>query len=202
MKALLGGTLIALFLSITGQAADVAAAPKSTTGDIIYGDPKADIEIIEYGSLTCAHCAHFANDILPVIKEKYLDTGKARLHYRNIIRDQVDLAISAVARCGDMERSHKLMSAFFKTQDNWIHIGSEAAMIDAIATVAAAGGMDRTEFDRCAADADLRKSLVEMTQRGAQLYGVRSTPTVIVNGMVLPDYSAESIEAAIGLSLK
>ncbi|WCL55510.1 thioredoxin domain-containing protein [Gimibacter soli] len=202
MKAIIGGTLIALFFSAAGQAADVAAAPHGTKGDIIYGDPKADIEIIEYGSLTCAHCAHFANDILPAIKEKYLDTGKARLHYRNIIRDQVDLAISAVARCGDMEMTHKLTAAFFASQDKWIHLGSEAAMIDSLATVAAAAGMERTEFDRCAADADMRKGLVEMTQRGAQLYGVRQTPTVIVNGMVLPDYSAESIEAAIGLSLK
>src|SRR5262245_29408150 len=44
--------------------------------DHVLGSKDAPITMIEYASLTCPHCAHFHNDILPKIKSNYIDTGK------------------------------------------------------------------------------------------------------------------------------
>ncbi|MEO8619159.1 MAG: thioredoxin domain-containing protein, partial [Sphingomicrobium sp.] len=35
----------------------VAATPE---GGIVMGNPKAKVTLVEYGSLTCSHCKHFA----------------------------------------------------------------------------------------------------------------------------------------------
>src|SRR5205085_4897225 len=45
-------------------------------GDEVLGDEKASVTVIEYASMTCPHCAHFALTTFPQLKEKYIDTGK------------------------------------------------------------------------------------------------------------------------------
>ena len=43
------------------------------------GDDEAPVSVIEYRSLTCSHCAEFANEIFPKIKKHYIDTGKSKI---------------------------------------------------------------------------------------------------------------------------
>ena len=222
MKRFLGVAAIALSLAACGDKAEKGAADKAEGGDsvaasavtapaeategtwgaILYGDPNAPVEIVEYASLTCPHCAHFANDILPAIKEKYVDTGKVKISYRNFIMNQVDLAASTVARCGDMEMTQKLMAAFFETQGEWAHSQDQRAILDALARTARRAGMSRTEFDRCLANTDMHKHLVEMTQEGVNKFEVNSTPTLFVNGKKLDNYLGETVEAAVEAALK
>ena len=45
------------------------------------GNPDAPVKIVEYASFTCPHCATFHLDVLPNIKEKYLDKGLVQLEY-------------------------------------------------------------------------------------------------------------------------
>ncbi|WP_163274977.1 thioredoxin domain-containing protein, partial [Enterobacter hormaechei] len=54
---------------------------------------------VEYASLTCGHCAHFHTTILPGLKEKYIDTGKVKLVFREFPLNQLDLAAYIFARC-------------------------------------------------------------------------------------------------------
>ena len=42
------------------------------------GKDDAKVTIVEYASMTCPHCAHFAMTTFPELKTKYIDTGKAR----------------------------------------------------------------------------------------------------------------------------
>ena len=57
--------------------ADTQTVLEITKDDRILGKPEAPITIVEYASLTCPHCAHFANDVLPEIKKAWIDPGKA-----------------------------------------------------------------------------------------------------------------------------
>src|SRR5215471_13827480 len=63
--------------------ADAQAGLSVGKDDRILGKPDAPITIIEYASLTCPHCAHFANDVLPELKKKWIDTGKVKLVLRD-----------------------------------------------------------------------------------------------------------------------
>src|ERR1700739_1614673 len=47
---------------------------KGPLDDIVMGSPTAPVTIIEYASMTCPHCAHFAVETFPKLKEKYIDT--------------------------------------------------------------------------------------------------------------------------------
>lgn len=172
-----------------------AAGGQGTWGDIVYGDPDAPIEVIEYASLTCPHCATFAATIFPKIKEEYIDTGKIKFVYRNFVMNKFDMAASAAARCKSPEVTKKLMGVFFERQRTWA--GGEG-WDDALASLARrAGGISRTEFDRCVGNTEMRKHLVKMGQDGAIRYNVNATPTIIVNGDTVDIATWENIKAAI-----
>ena len=174
----------------TAPAATTAAAVEGHYGDIVYGDVNAPIEIIEYASTTCPHCATFAATVMPTIKEKYIDTGKARLVYRNFVMNRVDLAASTISRCSNEETAKKLMKVLFARQRDWVQSKDP---ITALASIARKVGISRVKFDRCLANTDMHKHLVEMTQGGQKTYGVNATPTLIVNGAKVDVPSLENL---------
>jgi protein-disulfide isomerase len=92
----LGGTLPAAAQGTGGDAAKQLAVQPD---DRILGKPDAPITIVEYASLTCPHCAHFTVDVLPKLKEKWIDTGKAKLVLRDFPLDEPALRAAMVARC-------------------------------------------------------------------------------------------------------
>ncbi len=179
------------------EAADLASAAggEGTWGDIVYGDPNAPVEIIEYASLTCPHCASFAAEVFPRIKENYIDTGKVKFIYRNFVMNQYDMVASIAARCKSPEVTKRLMKVFFDRQAEWV--GSEDR-VGALANLARrAGGLSRTQFDRCIANREMQQHLAKMTQDGAVRYNVNATPTIIVDGSTVDITSWENIEKAI-----
>src|ERR1700740_1084608 len=100
--ALLG--ILSLFLVSPGS--PEAAAPPPLRGAPPYHKdhrilrtPEAPITIVEYASLTCPHCAHFANDVLPEIKKEWIDTGKAKLVLRDFPLDEPALRAAMISRC-------------------------------------------------------------------------------------------------------
>lgn len=157
-----------------------AAGGEGVWGDIVYGDPDAPVEIIEYASLTCPHCARFAADIFPKIQSEYIDTGKVKFIYRNYVMNPYDMAASVAARCKTPDVAKRLMKVYFDRQAAWV--GAEDR-VDALAGLARrAGGISRTQFDRCIANRDMQQHLAKMTQDGAARYNVNATPTLLVDG--------------------
>lgn len=164
--------------------------------DIIYGDQNAPITIVEYASLTCSHCAAFHTDILPGLKKELLDTGRAKLVFRNFIRGPYDMAAAAFARCeDDMEKAKKWHGLFFERQNDWYKQGVEP--MQELAFLARKSGISRAKFDQCAVNKDVQKYLKDMLDEASTKLEINSTPSVYVNGMKLPDYRLETIKAAI-----
>ncbi len=176
------------------EASKSDAAKTGVYGDLVYGDPNAPIEIVEYASTTCPACAAFASRIFPTIKKEYIDTGKAKLVYRNFVMNQVDLAASTVARCVDDVTAKKLMSVFFARQNDWLRAESP---LDGLAKIARRAGISRTKFDRCVGDKDMHRHLAQMTQTARKEDNVNSTPTIFVNGERVERNSLEEIKKAL-----
>jgi len=176
-----------------------AAGGKGAWGDIVYGDPAAAVEVIEYASFTCPACANFSINIFPKIKENYIDAGKVKFIYRNLVRDQYDMAASSIARCGAPDVAKRLTRVFFERQRDW---ASAEDKIAGLATLARrAGGMSRIQVDRCIANTEMQQHLVKMTQGAATRYNASATPTIIVGGSVVDVASWENIKAAIDATL-
>ena len=45
------------------------------------GNPAAAVKLVEYGSLSCPHCAHFAESGFKPLVDKYVDSGKVSYEY-------------------------------------------------------------------------------------------------------------------------
>ncbi len=160
-----------------GGNADSALAP--TKEDRVLGKPDAPIAIIEYASLTCPHCAHFAAEVLPKLKEKWIDTGKARLILRDFPLDEPALRAAMVARCAPPERFYPLIETFFETQDKWVVAKDWRAALERIARL---GGISQKEFAACLNDKALEDRVAQSRLTAATQLGVDSTPTFFING--------------------
>jgi protein-disulfide isomerase len=181
------------------SSSDAVPQGDGTYGDIVYGDPSAAIEIIEYASLTCPHCATFGAQVFPKIKEKYIDSGKVKFIYRNFIMNRYDMAASVVARCKSPEVTKRLMKVFFERQSDWSRAEDPLATLANLAR--RAGGISRTEFDRCLANSEMQTHLVKMGQDGEKEFSITGTPTIILNGDKVDNYSWENLQVLIDAEL-
>ena len=162
--------------------ADAQSVLQITKDDRILGHPEAPITIVEYASLTCPHCAHFANDILPEIKKEWIDTGKAKLVLRDFPLDEPALRAAMIARCAPPDRYYAFADTFFAAQEKWVR---STDYREALARLAKLGGMGKEEFDACLANTALENKIVEGRLKASQELEVNSTPTFFVNGSKL-----------------
>ncbi|WGF91105.1 DsbA family protein [Marinivivus vitaminiproducens] len=168
---------------------DVPVAP----GEMILGDPDAPVTIVEYASLTCDHCGAFHRETLPRLKAEWLDTGRARLVYRDFPLNAPALTASMVARCAAADavatsgaeagrkRYFAFVSAFFQTQESWSHASDPVA---ALVRVAKLGGLGEERFRACMGDKAVEDAVLTSRLDGER-YGIASTPTFFINGQKL-----------------
>ncbi len=147
--------------------------------DMILGDPNAPIEIIEYSSMTCPHCAAFHVNTLPELKAQYLDTGRAKLVFREFPLDRVALGVSVIARCMGEERFFDFIDVMFRTQEQWSRSEDPIGEIKKIVRM---GGQDPDMVDACLEDQALIDGILAIRLAGDEEYDISSTPTFIVNG--------------------
>ena len=150
-----------------------------TTDDRILGNPDAPITIVEYASLTCPHCAHFANEVLPELKKKWIDTGKAKLVLRDYPLDEPALRAAMIARCAPPDRFYAYFDTLFAAQEKWVMAKDYR---EALARLIKLGGMSKDEFDNCLKNTALENKIVEGRLVASKELDVNSTPTFFING--------------------
>jgi protein-disulfide isomerase len=180
--------VLGLFFVQTGSAttaglnplvADARTVLQITQDDRVLGNPAAPITIIEYASLTCPHCAHFATDVLPELKKEWIDTGKAKLVLRDFPLDGPALRAAMIARCAPPDRFYAFAETFFASQDKW---ATTKDYLEALARLAKLGGMGKDEFEACLKNTTLENRIVEQRLVASQELDVNSTPTFFING--------------------
>ena len=194
-KAILAATF-AVMLSVSGYtfAADdapykvvekfpfkagVQDALQLLDSDRFVGKEDAPIQVIEYASMTCGHCAAFEKSTYPQIKENYIDTGKVRFVMRPMPWDNRALAVSLIAMCAPRDQYENFVSAFFSTQTQW---ATSKTFLEDVKKIARLGGMDGDMVEKCVADPDLRKVVDAGIEMGTKTLEVQATPTFFING--------------------
>jgi len=145
-----------------------------------FGDTSAKIMVEEYFSLTCTHCAAFANDTMPEVTKKLVETGKLYFLYHDFPLDQVALMAAMVARSLPAERYEPFTAALFASQDRWA-FARGVNSTEEIWKIAALAGMDRPTFDSAIADTTLKNWILAGQDQAQKQLGVDSTPTFRVN---------------------
>lgn len=150
--------------------------------EMVQGNPDADVEVVEYASYTCPHCASFHANQYKQLKENYIDTGRIRFVYREVYFDRPGLWASMVARCGDNpDFFFNLSNVLYENQRSWT-AGDPAAVVNQLRTLAKTLGLDDARLDACLSDAPKAEALFTWYQANAERDGVNSTPSFLIDG--------------------
>ena len=151
-------------------------------GDMSEGSEDAPVTIVEYASMTCPHCARFHNTVYPLLKEKYIDTGKVRLIMREFPLDRLALAAAMLARCADKKQFFSLTTVLYRQQAVWARSKDPATELFKIAKLA---GFTEEKFNACLQDKKIAQGIVDVKNNGLNNFQVQSTPTFFINGVKL-----------------
>ena len=174
---------------------DIPAELRLQVNDRYLGEKDAPVQIVEYASMTCSHCADFHKNVAAKLKKEYVETGKVRFTLRDLPWDNMAFAVAKIARCAPAEQHYSFVDAFFATRDNWIQADKP---LDAIKKTARLGGMTPDAVDECLENEEIHAQIVAGKEVALEQLGVKGTPTVFINGKVLEGaHSYGAIKAEI-----
>jgi protein-disulfide isomerase len=191
--------LIVLMAAVALASPAYAVYPAAEPDDMTMGSAKAPVEVIEYASASCPHCARFNNDVFPAFKKKYIDTGKVHYVFREFLTSPVQVAAAGflLARCAPKDKYFQVVDDFFKGQAHAYETGD---VKDLILSTGKRAGLSEQKIGDCFADQDAADALNDRVTRH-QKDGVDSTPTFVINGTKLADLDHETaltdLDAAI-----
>lgn len=178
-----------------------AALKPGTLPEMALGEENAPIQVIEYMSMTCPHCASFHTNTFEAIKEKYIDSGKARFIIREFPFDPVATAAFMLARCNPQdpkqpstpEQYFAMVSMLFKQQRAWA-APADGDVRKALLQAVKVAGYSQQTFEQCLTNQQLLDEINKVVKRGADEFGVNSTPTFLIGGKKYSgDISVESM---------
>ena len=182
-------------------------------GGFRMGNPKAKVAIVEYASLTCPHCRHFAETAMKPLVSQYVRTGKASYEFRSFVLNGIDLAATLLARCNGPAHFFPTAEKLYATQSAWVdkitnlpkaeqdklnalpdnQLMLGIAKAGNLLPIAAAHGIPTVKAATCLKDDAAAKRLVKMRQAAADS-GVTGTPTFLVNGKQVAAYDWATLE--------
>ena len=182
---------------------DIAGLLANPVGlpDMALGSATAPITVIEYSSLTCPHCAAFAENVFPMLQTKYIDPGKVRFVSREFPLDVKAAAASILARCIAKDNAAKFFDVtlmMFRRQQEVVEHTT-----DTLTDIGAKYGMSQHDVEGCVKnDAALDKLQADQNFAYRRLK-VDVTPTFFINGEKLKgSMSFEELEAKLTSLLK
>jgi protein-disulfide isomerase len=152
-----------------------------SSGDVSLGNASSKIQVTEYASASCAHCARFNNTIFPAFKAKYIDTGKVHYTLKEFLTPPEEVAAAGflVARCAGKDKYFTVLDAIYKNQAEMFQTGDFRGVLLRIAQSA---GMTEDQFNKCVQDEAALKALDARVTRAVQQDKITGTPTFVVNG--------------------
>ena len=176
-------------------------AVRTPEGGVRIGNPAAPVKLIEYGSITCPHCAAFSADGAAALRANYVRPGRVSWEYRPYVIFPTDPGIFTLLSCLPPSRFFPAAEQLYATQQTWV--GRVQALPEAqlqqlqtltpnqqaAALVRAAGldvffraqGLGPAQANACLASPAGLHRIGAITQH-ANALGVQGTPTFFING--------------------
>lgn len=149
----------------------------------IIGNKNAKVTIVEFTDYQCPFCSRHYTQTYGKLKEKYVDTGKVKI----IFKDQPlpfhpNAKISAnAARCGgDQGGFEKMHDALFANQEAWANLATDGA-IAKFGELATAAGLNGSTLMDCVKAGKYNKQVEADGALGLQAeIGASGTPTFFI----------------------
>ena len=149
------------------------------------GSEDAPLTMIEYFSLTCGACGKFHRDVLPTLKEKYIDTGKLRMEYRDFPLDIWALRAAAMARSAPQKRYDALITVLFDQQARWTRADDVLAALKQIGRLS---GLSSNYVQAALMNTELLDGIANSRLVANRDLGVQSTPTFLIGDRKLDGF--------------
>ncbi len=187
-------TVNPLISSAEAQEADLDT---STIVEMVQGANDAPVEVIEYASYTCPHCASFHKGPYKQLKKDFIDTGKVKFIYREVYFDRYGLWASMVARCGGPEKFFAISDLIYDGQSEWTRAGGPTEIVDELRKIGRLAGIGKNQLEACLQDGTRAQTLVAWYQENAERDGIQATPSFLVNGKKIDNMSYDDFKKII-----
>jgi protein-disulfide isomerase len=203
--------------SATGEATETAPVAPPASGDwsevvtetgqggFLMGNPNAAVKLVEFGSMTCPHCAEFDEAALQPLIDNYIKSGRVSFEFRNFVRDPFDIAASLIARCNGTKSFFPLTRALYKAQSDWVakiqatppaqmealqNVGPDKqflqiAQLADLQKFAAMRGVPTAKSTQCLTNQSEIDQLVQMNSDATSQYDLPGTPSFLINGKLV-----------------
>jgi protein-disulfide isomerase len=171
-------------------------------GGFRMGNPNAPVKLVEYASITCPHCAEFAEAGSEPLQQQFVRSGQVSWEYRPFLLFPSDPAIFMLLRCQGATPFFTLTEQLYASQGDWLGrlqtmppeqqqaLQGATPAEQGRAIIATTGldqffrqrGMPEGRINSCLADQAQLERLAEITRTGAEQNGVTGTPTFFING--------------------
>jgi len=191
----------------------IVATPE---GGFRMGNPDAAVKIVEFGSLTCPHCAEFSEKSTATVRDQWVASGRASFEFRHFVRDPLDITMGMLTRCGPPETYFGLTEQVFANQMaifNGLQ-GKDARMqaamaapdaqrFQAVAEAAglipffAARGVPVDQARACLAKAETATQMAKNTEAQSTQHDITGTPSFLFNGQKADMNTWEEVKARV-----
>ena len=166
--------LISIFILISALSAQANEIKR-----IFVGNESAKISIIAFESLTCSYCAKFHQDVYPLLKKEFLDTGLAKIEFRQFPQDKAPFNAEKVAQCTN-DGNLEILESLYANQQKWVKGSSiEEANINLQKFLSKEGF--NIDFESCINNKQIEDFVLNDRIDGAKNFKVSATPTIIIN---------------------
>lgn len=169
---------------------------KTAEGGYRVGNPDAPIKLVEYGALSCSHCAEFSKNASEKLLGDYVASGRVSYELRYFMLNALDVPATLLATCGTNEAVIPLSEQFWAWQPTLFSnlqaagdakLQAASAQPAALAQVAgmtdffASRGIARDQAAACLADTAKAQALAKQTETASTKYNVTGTPSFFIN---------------------
>ena len=178
------------------QTAQASAHLDPVMRDISMGMADAQVEIVEYASVTCAACQHFQIDILPRLKARYILNGQAKFVLRDHPTPPAPLSFAgfALARCAGDSEFYAVIDDLFARQTEILAAARSGRARAYIIQIGAAHGLSEPDVEACIKDKTLKAYIQKQLDNAPEM---TVSPAVFVNGRRVEAVTYDAIAKAI-----
>lgn len=174
--------------------------------DFTVGNANAPVNMIVYASVVCGHCGGWFTNDWPVIKKKYIDTGKMQMAFREIPTQPQEIAIPGfiVAACAPEDEYMDMIVHQMQTQEETFAALKEGTFQTIFDGWTIKAGLDtEAKLKACFERKDHITRINASSQRMTAA-GLMGVPSIIINGEAFKDQdkSADALSKRIDALLE
>ena len=156
------------------------SGPKKPTFDFsekTIGNREAPLKINVFTSLTCPHCTNLHTQLLPYLREKYVETNEALLILNDFPIEPRAMTASMISRCLSGDSYFAFIDTLFENQRHW---AAAPNVQEALLPYAKLAGLTEEEMTVCAADESASKEIIRQRNLAIMRYKIHATPTLVL----------------------